>query len=1038
MVPSPASGRAALSSNRRYLTLLFSDLSDSTRLAGAMEAEHYAALLADLRRVSEAVVPRHGGVIVRIQGDGLLAIFGHPETREDDARRAAEAALELHAQVRELRSDHWPRPDGGLSLHSGIHAGLVLLQEGDLVLGRFELLGNAANIAARLAAAAARDEILVGAQALGPLGGFFTTGPAMALALKGVDESVTAHAVLRRTQVHTSFEARAQRGQVPFVGRDEPMAQLTLRLHEARDGQTRFVALCGPAGLGKTRLANEFLHVAMADGWRVLRGYCESYLGAEPLQPVQQMLRELLAMAPAPSSEAVAAAVEAGLARWAPGLAEGSALLHHVLDAAQAPAAAVSSAEPAAPAQPVRRRRPPPVEQVVAGMRDLFAGVAAQAPLLLFIDDWQWADDATRQVLGAVRLQRDLALLVLVATRSFDRGDATLSDAEVLQLQPLADGESQAAIARLLPRSDPFVAHEIQRYAGGNPLFIEELCHSIAHEDMERSLARLRSGASSLSALVESRLARLPDVQADVVRAAAVIGNVMPVWLLEELTGCGAEHPLVQELVAQDFVYPGETAGTLRFKHGITRDVVYESVGLHLRRSLHLRIAELLRQRATQAGQEVAHEAMAYHYGAGGNTGLAARHAAAAGDRAVARSALDRAKAQYRAALTALDAQPPSRAYYDAWSAVSSKLALVCVFDASRADLVTFRRAVALAMDSGDQAAQARALYWLGYISYSLGEARAAVFHCELALAAARHVGDGPLEVQVRATLGQAHTAAGDYDRALPLLDEAIAIKRQHRSGQRPAVGLAFTLVCRAWAQGDRGDFAAALSSIAEALDMVGHLTHEIRASVQGWHSALLLWQGRWADALQAAEDSTRIAEETRSLFQFSMGRSMAAYAQWKLAPAAQPLQSLLDATSWLEPREGGLFKSFNHGWLADALVDCGRVAEAREHGAKALRRGRQHDIIGVAMALRALSRASESDGRIERAAHYLQQADRVAQRRQSAHELALNRLHEAGLCLRHGRRQRALDLLDATLPDFERMGMHWHLAQAQALLDAA
>ena len=139
---------------RHYLTLLFADLSDSTLLGERMEAEHYSAMWAELRRLCHEIVPRHGGHIARIQGDGLLAFFGWPEPGEDDGRRAAQAALELHSGVARLGSASPQPPHGALSLHSGIHAGLVLVSEGDVERGRFELLGNVPNIAARLSALA--------------------------------------------------------------------------------------------------------------------------------------------------------------------------------------------------------------------------------------------------------------------------------------------------------------------------------------------------------------------------------------------------------------------------------------------------------------------------------------------------------------------------------------------------------------------------------------------------------------------------------------------------------------------------------------------------------------------------------------------------------------------------------------------------------------------------------------------------------------------------------------------------------------------
>ena len=142
LMPDTSSSTAARG-QRRLITMLFCRPSGSTGLAEWMEAEHYADLLAQLSTLYEQVVPRHGGAVARIQGDGMLAIFGYPEVREDDGRRATEAALELHTLVRGLRPRPLPEHFKGLTLHSGIHAGVVFVGEGDAVRGRYELIGNA-------------------------------------------------------------------------------------------------------------------------------------------------------------------------------------------------------------------------------------------------------------------------------------------------------------------------------------------------------------------------------------------------------------------------------------------------------------------------------------------------------------------------------------------------------------------------------------------------------------------------------------------------------------------------------------------------------------------------------------------------------------------------------------------------------------------------------------------------------------------------------------------------------------------------------
>lgn len=1013
----PGDGSRPLIVGRRcYLTVLFCDLCDSTALSASLEAEDYAEILGGLRRLYETVVAKHGGSIVRVQGDGMLAVFGYPHPREGDGRCAAEAALDLHSLIRDTGpaglGSRWPK----LRLHSGIHSGLVLVQQGDMVLGRLELLGNVPNIASRLSDAAARDEIIVSEETLGPESSFFETSPRRLVPIAGRDKPIAAYTILGRTLVRNRFEARAQRGLPMFIGRKAELDLLAGWLEESLAGAVRHVAAVAPAGVGKTRLAQEFLATAAQRGCLVFRGYCESYLSAEPLQPLLQMLRSLFGlthdMPAAVASEAVMSCLgELGLQDHGPELLRALSV------------ASEKSADP----------RPAAPESTMVAVKALFARLVQQDPLVLFIDDWQWVDAATTQVLAALQALEGVALFVLVATRGIEPGDATMNEARVIELQPFSPQEAAQSIGVLLPRADPFVAAEISRYSGGNQLFIEELCHSAAHEDMDRRLVRLHGGAAWLNVLIESRVARLSEAQAELVRTAAVVGVVVPTWLLQDLTGCAEDHPLVRGLATEDFLFPGEAPGTLRFKHGITRDVIYESVGLRARKGLHLRIADALRRRL--GPQNEAYEALAYHYGASDHLVDAAHYAEMAGDKAVAVSALDRAKAQYRAALAALDAIELTEPLRVRWLRIADKLGLVCVFDADRHDTQTFRRAVALAHEVGDPKAIGRAEHWLGYIHYGLGETRAAIRHCELALDAMQGLDADPLAVQIRATLGQARTAACDYAAALPLLDEAIAIKRRHRSGSRPAVGLAFSLVCRSWVLGDRGDFTAAHECLDEAYAGVGPIVHEIRASIQGWRAALLLWQGRWLEASEAAAESTHVAEQTRSLFQFCMGRAIVAYAQWRLTQDPQAVLSLQQATAWLEPRESGLFRSLNHGWLAEGLLTLGQRQEARHHAAKALVRGRRADLIGVCTAYRALARDAASQQQSGRTLHYIGQAMKVAQRRGSAHEVASTQLCEAELACALGDAGRARLLLDRVMPAFERMQMAWHLGEATRLL---
>jgi class 3 adenylate cyclase/tetratricopeptide (TPR) repeat protein len=1000
------------SSQRRYLAILFSDLSDSARLAGSMEAEDFSDLLQKLRRAYEDIIPKHGGTIVQIQGDGLLASFGYPEAHEDDGRRATEAALDLHDLVRNLRFDTFPPNVSRLALHTGIHSGLVLISEGDDVHGRLGLLGNTVNIASRLSHTARSDEILVSKETLGAESHFYKTSASRALSLQGITKPIIVYGILGRAQVGTRFEARAMRGLTSFVGRQTEFQALKGSLYDVIRDNPQYVAVVGPAGIGKTRLVDEFLRGPANSDCRILRGYCESYLSAEPLQPFLQILRSLLGLDYGMTVARATEVLEKTLAAIDPDL------LKYRLEFLR-----TLSLDPGGTQL---ESRSVALEDTIAAICKLFDALVTSKPVVLFVDDWQWADIASRQVLEAIRRLDNRTLFVLVASRDLGDGNVAVGGATIFALAPFSANEAEEIIRQLLPGSNPFTVTKIRELSGGNPLFIEELCHSVAHDSPD-NFGRIHGGESWLDKLIESRVERLQPEQIDLVRTAAVIGNVIPTWLLERLTGFGKGHPLIATLAVQDLIFPGEQSGTLRFKHGIARDVIYDSVGLHQRNALHKRIADTLREHGPSGAQEEVWELLAYHYGACRQVVEAAQYAEAAGDKAAAASALDRAQIQYGVALTALDPDA-SQENYERWMSIVQRLALASVFDPSRNQLEFLQRAVVLATAHEDQRALARAEYWVGYINYALGELVHATPHLETALVRATAVGDEPLAVQIRAVLGQACAAAGEYDKSLVLLDEAISIKRRFRKLGRLPIALAFSLACKASVLGDRGMFEQAHACFEEALAAVQNSGHEVEASIFCLQSAVNLWQGRWEDARVSAINGQHVAERVKSLYLYAQSLSLGGYASWMMQRSQKSLQAIADATSWHENRNRGLFVSLNHGWLADALVESEQWQEARHHAARALSRSRKHDRLGEAMAYRAMARASASGHGRKSPEIYLALAMKNALARGARHEIAVTHLCDAEISISCGEYAHVAELLDKAESLFEEMGMSWHI----------
>lgn len=957
-------------------------------------------LLGQFRRFARQIIPHHGGIIARLQGDGVLALFGVDKGDEEDGRRAAEAALELHAAVGGLRIRP---PDGAsLQLHSGIHAGLVLVLEGDIERGRFDVVGEVPNTASRLCSMAEPGEILVSEESLGPREHLFNVKWKRRVAVRGRRSALDVVSVSGTNELRRRIDAAARRGVVPFVGREDVLSRL---LDEAarigtRDGAQSLLHLSGEPGVGKTRLLDEFGQRLDGEAFLVVCGYCESHLGAQPLQPFLNGL-----------SQAVRAT---GAARL-----EGAGGLADALSASGDASARVPVAEAAKSGAIV----------------ELLRLLAAERPLVLVLDDWQWADDASRQTLHQVLSGIERVLVVLAARRGALTEDPITDRASLIELEPLDPPSAATAIRAWIPGADEFLVHEIFRRSGGSPLFLEELCHAALAGD-DPAVAPAERGVAWINALVASRMTRLEPSLVEYVQAASVIGNVVPCALMQRLFGQGAAGGL-QRLVENDFLMPLD-ATAMRFRHGLTRDAVYATVDTALRMRWHLRVAQILEAESDDRSRTDSLEALAYHYRAAERSEQAARFAVAAGDKALSANAFDRARAQYLVALQALDALPfLSQQMILLWCSVAQRLGQTCVFDPldMHESAPKFERALALAHQSHDLNALARAEYWMAYVNYGRGRPRDAIRYCRLAIGHARESGDKRLEVQLQATLGQALASAGRYDEALPQLEEAVESKRQQsRPGSGTAIGSAYCLARMGYTFGDLGRFGDAHACFEQALQMLGSVEHSLRASILELMCAVHLWQGRWSEAREAGFSGAQAAWRYRSRYLTAMGRALGGCAVWAIERDLASYEALRDATYLIDIRGGAVSTSLNFGWLLEAAGTLGLESELRRHTAKLLQRARQQDRHGHAMGCRALAAHAAARGDLAAAARCLRNAERSATLRGSAREHALNDVAWARLAALSGSRGEARARLDRACIAFEAMQMAWHLQEAEAV----
>jgi class 3 adenylate cyclase/tetratricopeptide (TPR) repeat protein len=967
-------------------TLLFCDLCDSTRFAAELEAETYGEILERVQGVLEAVVPRHGGRIGQIYGDGALALFAEgPDGPDSAVDSALAAALDLHARVRALASVEGQ----ALRLHSGVHAGLVLMRPGDAARGRFEALGLATSVAARLAAAAQPDEILVSDATLGPARWRYRLGSPRTVPIDRAGDHVLAVPVSGRADAATRLAAAAgsPRGLSPFVGRTAELAAADAMLQSALREQASALLFTAPPGQGKSRFAAEVARRAAGLGFAVLAGASEP--GGEPLEPFRQMVRSLTGPGGAP-----------------PGLT--AEVLNRALGAAaMAPLVTSAAAEPAALAAEVRAQ----IERL-----------AALAPVLLLLDDWQWADAASVQLLKSLTAARGRVAMLLLA-RPADAGTLPLEAVAEAALPPLDEAEGLDMILARLPALDSVVARRLHLAAGGNPLYIEELCHLAAENGL--AMPDL-SGAGWFAASIEARYRRLPAPLATLVRTAAVIGMTVPEALLAEIAGLTIDAAARAELARLDLLFPAERHGQLRFKHGLARDILYQLVAGPERRTLHARIAA-----AIAAQEPDAHEALARHFSQSGQHAEAADHAEKAGHAAAQAAAIDRAQLYYRLALDSLDRLPQTPETIMRWASIVRRFAMIAIYDADESHLALFEEASRRARLFGDRIAMATTSYWIGYMLSSTGSAPAAIRHFDEALELANANGAARLAAEIRATKGHALSAMSAYAEALPLLEEGTTL--QHKPG-RPSMNAPPSLAFKAAVLADQGDFDPAYDCLEGALAMIAGSGHQVEGTIQSWYAQVLLWQGRPAEALIHARRDRDVTELTESAYMNALARHFLAAASHQLTPGPAHRHTMAATTRCLLHRRKQLYISMCHARCAEAAAEAGDMAATRAAAALALGRARAGDLLGAAMAWRALARIA---GTPARARHCLERARRIADRRNSPHERAVTFLAEAELALQHENPHAARAPLDKAQALFDRLAMPWFSTRAEQIRSA-
>jgi predicted ATPase/class 3 adenylate cyclase len=600
---------SATGESRKIVTVLFSDVAGSTMLGEELDPESLRRLMGRYFQEMQAIVQRHGGTTEKFIGDAVMAVFGVPRLHEDDALRAVRAAVDMREELQRLNDEFEQVWGVRILAHTGVNTGEVIV--GDPTRGESFVVGDAVNVAARLEQAAEPGQILIGESTYRLVRDAVTADPLPPRAVKGKTEPVSAWSLL---EVTPGVPGWGRRLDSPLVGRDRELRALEDAFRRtARSRSCELVTMLGAAGVGKSRLANEFL-ARLGSGPRVVSGRCLPYGEGITFWPIVEVLRDAAGVSDTDSPEAARSKI---LELLEP------ATNAHVIGERLAALLGLSGVTPR-------------IQETFWAVRKFLEELAARRPLVVVLDDIQWGEPT---FLDLLEYLADWIQSVPVMLLCLARGDlldvrgawmAGKPNTSLIMLHPLTTSQTEGLIGNLLGGAWPpeEALAQLVGVAEGNPLFAEEMLRMLVDD------GRLRrdngswtiAGDSStvaipptIHALLTARLDRLDEEERAVIERASVVGRqfwwgaVAELFPHEQRGGLGGR---LQSLTRKEFIRPDRSdmseEDTFRFAHILIRDAAYRGIPKAIRADLHERYADWVVEKFRDRAGEY-EEIVGYH-----------------------------------------------------------------------------------------------------------------------------------------------------------------------------------------------------------------------------------------------------------------------------------------------------------------------------------------------------------------------------------------------------------------------------------------
>ena len=808
LVEKVLKGHSPLEGERKHVTVLFADVANFTSIAEALDPEDVHSLMEGCFEILGEEIHGAGGTINQYTGDGVMALFGAPIAYEDHTRRACHVALRIQARLREYESEMSKLYGISFKMRIGINTGSVVVASiGDNLRLDYTALGDTTNLAARLESIATPGKIWVSQTIRDAARPFFRFRKIGDFEVKGKENIVAAFSLLSEKREIASRE-KPSTIPIPFINRQTETALLDKAFHSVQKGSPCVIALEGEAGIGKTRLLEQFRSSLDHESVFYLAGRCQPYGEAAAFHPFSQMFKHYFQFSDRDGLGEIRSRIREKIRdkELLPKLERILSLFGRIR-AEEDRSELIREGEK---------------RDIFLAIRDLLWSCMSIRPIVMAVDDMQWVDATTKEFFGFLHQSTQQGpLLIILSGRTTSTRWCPIEPDSVIRPAPFRAEDALKIFNAALgaDRLKPSTSEKIISSAGGNPLFLVEMGTHLNRQRMvvcDEQQCRLRLELEDMAIpetirdVLAARLDSLPEAAKRVCRLASVIGSVFSHDVLKRLVEDEAnmKHGLavLEDEGIIDRISP-DSGNRYAFRHQMMQQVTYHSLLHRSRKTYHRIVAETV--------EELHHDNLhnqlgflSFHYYHAEQWPKALSYTLDAGHRARQSFSCREALTCFNLALDILkkgnlDQTGKEGMLLYKW--IGSMHFCVREMEKSR---LAFQKMLSLAKKQENREVELEALFRLGWVAFYSHRPRSSEHYLIKAVEQSKALGISEIHQKASSFLGQLYSVLGRLKKAKPLLIETLDLADEVKDPEGRAWSLASLIQYYNWT----GDFDEALA----------------------------------------------------------------------------------------------------------------------------------------------------------------------------------------------------------------------------------